>query len=688
MKNKKLSWKKALLMVLVTIVCSLMIEIVICNFNTFRYKEDPIQITCQNNNKDVFVSSDETLVELSEDEKNSIIVERDNAKLLAEYNGVAYVQKPDETLVEKDGTMYRKIIQTTIKVVLPKEYYVHKFRLDAGFTEKSGYHLATYLDNQKIKEGIYASVDPKIGMGVATVDARCDQLEIVLLSNLEVRDSKVVETLLPEITATVSNQFHFNFYRFLLMTMSILLLVTIFFQSSFLEERPEWLFVCVSFVLGGLLILGIGTNQVSYDEHVHEKAAYELSYLSTIETTESVMQMEGSNLPLFTSVEERALVEAYEQKNHDYSWADISTQSIIPRAESRVYYPMAAGFFLARLLNFSFANSLALAKLGNLLLYIILVFWSIKLASRYKMLVVTIGLLPNAIFLASSITYDIVVNGFLMLGTVLLFNELLEPEKKLKWNYALAILLCYVIGSLSKPIYIAMAFMLLFFGKKKFENRLQELVFKVAFLALAAFMILNIFHPTPLAGGEKIVADSLKYAGDKRNPGTSQSGQIQFIMSQPFHFVKILLSSMFGMLFDYLRGKTSYIGYAYLGNVHFLWSWVVILLAFFGSVFVPKEQEQKTIAWPYRILTMLMIFGTSALVWSSLYVVFTAVGKEGIDGVQGRYFIPLFFPFFLCFGNKKWKCKLSKANYQKIFFFVMTTLNLYMTYQFILVKNL
>ena len=42
-----------------------------------------------------------------------------------------------------------------------------------------------------------------------------------------------------------------------------------------------------------------------------------------------------------------------------------------------------------------------------------------------------IGLLPNNLFMACSLTRDMVVTSFLILGTVLLMNEFLEPERKL-----------------------------------------------------------------------------------------------------------------------------------------------------------------------------------------------------------------------------------------------------------------
>ena len=50
---------------------------------------------------------------------------------------------------------------------------------------------------------------------------------------------------------------------------------------------------------------------------------------------------------------------------------------------------------------------------------------------------------------------------------------------------------------------------------------------------------------------------------------------------------------------------------------------------------------------PARIWTILMVGAASVLIWTSMYVAFTEPGAPEIAGVQGRYFIPLMFPFYM-----------------------------------------
>ena len=97
-----------------------------------------------------------------------------------------------------------------------------------------------------------------------------------------------------------------------------------------------------------------------------------------------------------------------------------------------------------------------------------------------------------------------------------------------------------------------------------------------------------------------------------------------------------------------------------------------------------------------------MNFGVAAVVFTSMYVSYTAVGSDKILGVQGRYFIPLFLPFLswlLAWGlgeksypwTKKlagWREKLHAmpAVYERVIFGVLFVINLCMTWTLIVLK--
>lgn len=690
---KKVNWKTArknCLVFLGVILLSFLCDLLIFNKAALFHSYDPVQIRIPEENSDsivreymghqICVETKDSLAALTDEEQNAIEVEQENLKILAEYYGEEYVEALDESLVKQDGRLYRKVKETKIQVALNDTYYIKKLMLSIPLEENAGYTVQVYDKGSLSQDVAYCSIDPKLDAGVTNLNKKTNALEIVLLTGEEPRIS--------DMSLTISNELRFEPVRICFFIVCFFLLYFLLAAGKnareFMVQKPQWVFAVLAFLFGILLIEGIGTNQVSYDEYTHAKNAYKLSFGSTIETTEAAMQMVGNNLPFFFNPEERELVESYENEMNDPDVIppDIGHQSWFPRAETRVYYPMAAGFFIGRKLHLDFADMVALAKLGNLLCYIFIVFWAVKKARGYGMVVAVIGLLPNNIFIAAALSYDALVTAGLLLGYVLLLNEILTPREKIKPGNLLLMLFSFVIGCLSKPVYIVMACMLLFLPKTKFDNRKKEWLFKVSVLAVAGLMLYNIFFPTPVAGGDYQLVSNVAYSGDRRSVGTSTMGQIEYVMKNPFIYTKVLLKEMVGMLYSYTLGRVPYVGYAYLGTAPFLINWLLIFTGVFAALFAPCREK---IGKGFVFLSNLMNFGVAAIVFTSMYISYTAVGSQSIMGVQGRYFIPLFLPFLSCFfaikGVRKWGEGLAKQKglYERILFGIMAAVNLSMT---------
>ena len=100
----------------------------------------------------------------------------------------------------------------------------------------------------------------------------------------------------------------------------------------------------------------------------------------------------------------------------------------------RLYIPQALFIKVARFLNFSYNRMYMAGKIGNLLAYIILMFFAIRIIKSNKVVLASIALLPTLVLLASSYSYDAMTTGFLTLGIVIWYNEIIE-NKKIKFQY-------------------------------------------------------------------------------------------------------------------------------------------------------------------------------------------------------------------------------------------------------------
>ncbi|MCR5654845.1 MAG: DUF2142 domain-containing protein [Lachnospiraceae bacterium] len=638
-------------------------------------------------------SMEDSYVYLSDQEMYELEVAQENERIMAEYEGRTYEEVLPEGYEKRDGKIAKKCKAYELTYELPEARYIRKLAFYAPVTDAAGISVDLFSDGEKVADGMYCSVSPALGAGVMNVGKSGDRVTIGFLASDEIKEE--------DIRLAVSNKLRIEPVRVLFFFTCLFCLCLLFVRRDKEGARkPEWIFAISAFLCGGILILGIGTNQVGFDEYVHAKAAYALSFGSTIETTEAAMEMGGNLLPYYNNPEERDLVYAYldEMNDPNVIAPNISHQSRLPRTETRVYYPMAAGFYVGRMLHLSFADMVALAKFGNLICYIAIVCFAIKLAEAYPLVVMAIGLLPNNIFIASELSYDALVTSCLLLGYVLLLNEFLQPNRRLRpWRLA-AMLFVFEVGCLSKPVYIFMACMLVFLPKHKFKNRLSEVLCKLAVVAFAGMMLYNIFRPTPVSGGDYQLVSNVIYSGDKRSVGTSTMGQIEYIMHNAVAYASLLLKEMFSMLGDYVLpysktlgvGGIGYVNYAYLGAAPFLVNYLMIAVGICTALTSDIRKRTKEavglagLTKAQKALTHLMNFGVAAVVFTSMYVSYNAVGADTILGVQGRYFIPLFLPFLsTLFGCRQIGNEKVRQYIERGCVIVMIGLNLYMTWSMV-----
>ena len=66
------------------------------------------------------------------------------------------------------------------------------------------------------------------------------------------------------------------------------------------------------------------------------------------------------------------------------------------------------------------------------------------------------------------------------------------------------------------------------------------------------------------------------------------------------------------------------------------------------------------LTWPARAWILLLCAGIMAMVWVAMYLAFTPVGSDHINGVQARYYIPLLPALYLCLCPDRLKISIGK----------------------------
>lgn len=640
-KKNKIVWK-FLIVLIATMIFSVATESII----DFTAKRKVIQSggICQLEAiDDASVKIDYVDIEDIDEDKYTVDEEKDKAD--EEENTVS----EEENIVDENKT--EEETKVAVVTITANGRYIDKLR----------YHYEIDKDKQ-----ITIDVKKKNGYGKYKTEEITDSLLTTAnTSTVNIRGNvKKIVIYFPQFIQVselvYDNQILFNKYRCLYIEVFVFLLaVSIVFRKEF-NKKPENAFLIFALCLGMLIIMIQPPRFMSWDEHIHYGYATGLLEKSGTKMNEAEKYLyknqERESKAPFLSKEEKAQQVEYlnkisKEKSNLKGYGGYFSISKVGTLH------MVIGVWLSKLCGVAFYNQVLIGKILNLLVYSILIFWSIRITPIYKRLVMVMGLMPTPMVLATAYTYDPVITGMFFLGSAFYIKEYYEWNKKLSWKELICIPLLFAIGSCSKAVYIPIILCGMFLPGRKFANRKQEIVWKtILILACVALMFSFIM---PAAGGQM--------EGDARGGDTSVALQMQLIFQHPFVYAKVLMKNICETFNAYVLGVSSFASLAYLG-IHKLANFIVLLL--FGTALTePREKmtlQTKKSLNTLKIVSGIMILGTVALIWTALYLSFTEVGSMTIKGVQGRYYIPLSLLGFTVLYTDKIQVKWNKIVYNTV----------------------
>jgi uncharacterized membrane protein len=121
------------------------------------------------------------------------------------------------------------------------------------------------------------------------------------------------------------------------------------------------------------------------------------------------------------------------------------------------------------------------------------------------------------------------------------------------------------------------------------------------------------------------------------NPNVIPGEQIHFIINNPFYYLYIMTKDLFTNYATYII-QTNTLGWLQVPLVYIQW-WSPLFLFVVGLL--STESESLRIDKKQKIIMSMTWILVWVLISTALYITWTPVGVERIDGIQGRYFIPL-----------------------------------------------
>ncbi len=441
-----------------------------------------------------------------------------------------------------------------------------------------------------------------------------------------------------------------------------ILLCIVFFVLEYknFAKSPEKALLLIILTAGMLIILTQPFSHNSWDIDSHYPWAVQNSFFGTAYYTKADVDIKQ----MTTFTVNANLIDKESMKESLNSIGEIAVEATNIEF-SIAHVPAGVFMAVARLFGANFYVRFLCGEMASLIVYAVVCYFAVKKLKSGKMIVAAIALLPTNIFLASSYSYDYWVTAFSLLGVSYFISELEQPDKPISTKETIIMVGALMLAALPKLVYVILFVLPLFMRKNNMSKQDKKRYYTI----LAIFFILTfiVFVTKSLS--------TISGSGDMRGGAeVSPKGQILYILSNPFEYAKTLIKFLTSYLsIEGMRHYISFFAYLGYGRLHRIF---VIIFCVTALTDKEKGNKFKGSIW-IRVLAAALLIGGAAVMASALYVAFTPVGLEQINGCQPRYIIPLLAPVLLTIANPGLNLFKNKKIYNMVLLTAMTMTTMY-----------
>ena len=321
---------------------------------------------------------------------------------------------------------------------------------------------------------------------------------------------------------------------------------------------------------------------------------------------------------------------------------------------AHAYLPQAIGITLGRLLSLGQVLTIYLGRLCNLAFFILCGYLAIRLAPCCKMGFFGAAMLPMTLELVSSLSYDgfAISLGFLFTAYVM---HLIYRAPKVGGRELAVLALLLALLAPCKMVYIPMALLCFLIPREKFGSKKGFLLAAAAVAAAMAAAVLFVNF-------DKLLSYLEGTGGPVEWAGGASGYSFSLVLSHPVQVIGIFLNTLLRRLPEYIYGMLG----GSLGWLQYETDGVLILFALAWTALtalpvrgegeeaarlsgadaaLPAEMASKAdltvLPVRHRVISLavclLVVIATMLIMLMS----WTPLGSPVIEGVQGRYFLPV-----------------------------------------------
>ena len=570
----------------------------------------------------------------------------------------------DSTTTSKGKLVYQKELKEPV--------YIKKLILQGTADKKSTYYIKLVIVNDFGKEEeveLKDSMYPELDAAFTNINQKVKQIQITFNHPAKIHLTSI----------SYSNEVNFNKTRMFFFWLISFLGILILFEKQLLLRKIWVIYLIAALGFGSIIAVTSGPYAVTWDEEVHYSTVYNTGWSSTIQLNSAAsLNFSRNGWTSANTAEERYMMKNYLDEEAKKNVGSYEATGGIKNYVT--HFPMILAYHLGEKIGLSYTDNYILGRLGNLVFCAAITALAIFLAYRRKILIAVVGMMPTVIFQSSMYTYDGVCFSCITLGVVLCMNEY-EREKGTEKLGNLAVSAVFIgIGCAAKPVYFPLLLLLIpciwnrlkpLLNSKR-NRQICVLVLGISLLLIAGVAVMKM---KPLLNN--MAEGNLNYLGDPRGGDTGVSGQLLNIVEHPVAFGKMLIQDIFSLdnfrnARDEVENTTLICNQMFL-NLYILGTlkevWALVLLPLLLLIFLVEPQGEPTFIHKKRTLRVYCIVGTVAsivLVWLAMYLTFSPIGEDSIQGVQARYFLPLFLPFAYTLWNGRIQVKISRLHYYQL----------------------
>jgi len=298
------------------------------------------------------------------------------------------------------------------------------------------------------------------------------------------------------------------------------------------------------------------------------------------------------------------------------------------------YLPQAIGIAVAREFDAGPMGIFYAGRFANLLSWSLLIYFSLRVIPILRWTFLLLALTPMSLAQAASLSADATVNGICFLFVAVAVRCAMT-DAPIRPRELAGLTVCGAALALAKTAYFPLTLLFLLIPAQRFSGgRRYGLAFCIFMMICAATAI----------GWSLCTFGAESYSMANVSPHQ----QLVYMLHHP----ALMLHMELGMLLavPFLSSIIGQLGW------HQIKLWLPLTATYFAIIFWSTQLGgivTRRFTSRQRLVLALAAVGCWAMVFSLIYLTFTPVGGTSINGLQGRYMIPVTAPFFLMFYSAR-----------------------------------